>query len=85
MKKPLIQLMKEAGLEWPVGAKYAAQDKRSNEVIFYKKKPSKPEKGKDVWLYHTYDYGAVDRCYLDERCRKWRKALVTKEEYLGAD
>ena len=59
MKKPLIQLMKEAGLEWPKGAKYAAQDKRDYEVIFYAKKPGKPEKEGDVWFFNIDDYRAV--------------------------
>ena len=35
-KKHLIELMIEAGVEWPEGAEYAAQDKRFNKVNFYK-------------------------------------------------
>ena len=86
MKKPLSQLMKEAGLEWPKGAKYAAQDKRDYKVIFYAKKPGKPEKEGDVWFFHIDDYSAVYVSEpLQELCKKWRKTLITKEEYLGAD
>ena len=86
MKKPLIQLMKEAGLGWPEGANYAAQDKKDNKIVFYKKRPSKPNKDGDVWFFHDNEYFAV---YISEaqpeRCKKWRKTLITKEEYLGAD
>ena len=86
MKKPLIQLMKEAGLEWPEKANYAAQDKRDNKVIFYAKKPGKPEKDGDVWFFHIKECGVVAYSEpLQERCKKWRKTLITKEEYLGAD
>ena len=84
MKKPLIQLMKEAGLEWPAEANFAAQDKRNNEVHFYRNKPSNPPDNADIWLYQENDYTSVRRHKLSERCKKWRKTLITKEEYLGA-
>ena len=86
MKKPLIQLMKEAGLEWPAEANYAAQDKKDNKIIFYKKRPSKPNKDGDVWLFHDNEYFAVYASGpLQELCKKGRKTIITKEEYLGAD
>lgn len=85
MKKPLIQLMKEAGLEWPAEARFAAQDKRNNTVYFYINKPNAPEKEDDVWFYRTEECDLVDSYKLPERCKKWRKTLITKEEYLGAD
>ena len=85
MKKPLIQLMKEAGLEWPAEANFAAQDKRNNEVHFYKCRPGNPDNDDDVWLYHTNDHTSVCKHELPELCKKWRKTLITKDEYLGAD
>ena len=85
MKKPLIQLMKEAGLEWPAEANFAAQDKWRSTVYFYINRPTAPKKEDDVWSFHTDDGHSVDNCELSERCKKWRKTLITKEEYLGAD
>ena len=38
-KKHLIELMIEAGVKWPDGAEYAAQDKRDLYVWFYSEKP----------------------------------------------
>ena len=35
MRKQLIELMKEAGINWPEGAEYATQDKATNEVYFH--------------------------------------------------
>ena len=84
MKKPLIQLMKEAGLEWPEKANYAAQDKWCRAVYFYVHKPGVPKKGDHIWSYPSNDYYQVARYELSERCKKWRKTLITKEEYLGA-
>ena len=85
MKKPLIQLMKEAGLEWPAEANFAAQDKRNNTVCFYDNKPSAPEGEEDVWFYCTDECDSVASYNLSERCKKWSKTLITKEAYLGAD
>ena len=33
-KKHLIDLMLEAGVKWPDGAEYAAQDKKNNKVNY---------------------------------------------------
>lgn len=83
MKKPLIQLMKEAGLEWPAEANFAAQDKRTNKVHFYIGKPEEPDD--DLWFFHIDDYFSVYSYELPELCKEWDKTLITKEEYLGAD
>ena len=85
MKKPLIQLMKEAGLEWPAEANFAAQDKWCNAVYFYVYKPRAPKKEDNIWSYPENEGYSVDRYELPERCKKWRKTLITKEEYLGTD
>ena len=85
MKKPLIQLMKEAKLEWPAEANFAAQDKWCSTVYFYIHRPIAPEKEDDTWSYHEAEGYSVDNCRLPELCKKWRKTLITKEEYFGAD
>ena len=85
MKKPLIQLIKEAGLAWPEGANYAAQDKLDARVYFYKSKPCKASKGDIAWWYPYNELTSVSSALLPELCKKWRKTLITKEEYLGAD
>ncbi|MGI4260770.1 hypothetical protein ACR2VJ_27075 [Klebsiella pneumoniae] len=37
----LIDLMRQAGVQWPEGAEYAAQDACSNEVYFFSAEPTK--------------------------------------------
>lgn len=91
MKKPLIQLMKDAGVEWPEEADFAAQDKEDLKVYFYICHPVFPEKGYTVWAYSEDEWAVVvgglvrvRGIKLPELCKKWRKTLITKKEYLGA-
>ena len=83
-KKHLIELMIEAGVEWPEGAKYAAQDKDRLCVRFY-------EKGKP---FHNFGVNYWDSLggslirdlmtKLPSLCCNWHQTIVTKEQYKQA-
>ena len=81
-KKTLLELMVEAGVKWPEGAEYAAQDKRDSRVNFYK--DGKPEFyiGLSEWLANECaflgdEYGVL----LPSLCRNWHQTIVTREQY----
>lgn len=76
-KKHLIELMIEAGVEWPDGAEYAAQDKDCKKVHFYK---TKPLKGGDTY-WNASGCIAYSKIELDSICRNWHQTIVTREQY----
>ena len=79
-KKHLIELMIEAGVEWPDGAEYAAQDKDCQKVHFYKTKPLKS--GDTYWnASGCIAYSGIE---LDSLCRNWHQTIVTREQYAEA-
>ena len=80
-KKHLIELMIEAGVKWPDGAEYAAQDKRDNKVCFYVGKPCIPQ-GCD---YYKYTAGLIGGNFiLPSLCCNWHQTIVTREQYAEA-
>ena len=80
-KKHLIELMIEAGVKWPEGAEYAAQDKKDNWVQFYKAgKPNYPI-GFDVWMADNCIYMLINGIPLPALCRNWHQTIVTREQY----
>ena len=80
-KKHLIELMIEAGVKWPEGAEYAAQDKKDNWVQFYKDgKPNYPI-GFDVWMADNCTYMLNNDIPLPALCRNWHQTIVTREQY----
>ena len=79
-KKHLIELMIEAGVEWPDGAEYAAQDKDCKKVHFYK---TKPLKGGDTY-WNASGCIAYSGIELDSICRNWHQTIVTREQYAEA-
>ena len=80
-KKRLIELMIEAGVKWPDGAEYAAQDKRDNKVCFYVGKPCIPQ-GCD---YYKYTAGLIGGNFiLPSLCCNWHQTIVTREQYVEA-
>lgn len=83
MHKQLIELMKEARIEWPAEANYATQDKASNRVYFYVYYPV-VYKGAEVWIFcdEIRGWGSIE---LPKRCHKWSKTIVTKEQYFAED
>ena len=77
-KKHLIELMIEAGIKWPEGAEYAAQDKRSNKLYFFKNKPY-IAKGEE---HYRADDGVIGPpLLLPSLCRNWHQTIVTHEQY----
>ena len=83
-KKHLIELMIEAGVEWPEGAEYAAQDKDSLRVIFYEKGRPFLEFGAN---YRDSLGGSLIRglmIKLPSLCRNWHQTIVTREQYAEA-
>ena len=80
-KKHLIELMIEAGVKWPEGAEYAAQDKKDNWVQFYKGgKPNYPI-GFNVWMADNCAYMLSNGIPLPALCRSWHQTIVTREQY----
>ena len=86
-KKHLIELMIEAGVEWPEGAEYAAQDKSTKEVHFYK--GARPHLSKVIpcaW-YDCSDclwMGDLVSVSIESLCRNWHQTIVTREQYAEA-
>ena len=86
-KKHLIELMIEAGVKWPEGAEYAAQDKTTNDLCFYRSKPVHRARFKDEWRPSGFDIpdGLVGRrINLPSLCRNWHQTIVTREQYAEA-
>ena len=79
MRKQLLQLMKENNVEWPVGANYATQDKRDNLLLFHAHYP-KRQFDDNAWSLCP-DIWTTGFMALPERCKKWSKTIVTREEY----
>lgn len=89
-KKHLIELMIEAGVKWPDGAEYAAQDKNQdpagdnsdlvNIIAFYSSKPTK-RVDDQFWLG---DDDASKDIQLPFLCRNWHQTIVTREQYAEA-
>ena len=88
-KKHLIELMIEAGVKWPEGAEYAAQDNRDLYVWFYSEKPKLAGVNKGKWTSDVnYENGRkcriVDGEKLNEICCNWHQTIVTREQYAEA-
>jgi len=82
-KKHLIELMIEAGVKWPDGAEYAAQDKFNFCVNFYGAE-SKPNyrTGGDSWCDDNESWlGSAYGVILPSLCRNWHQTIVTREQY----
>lgn len=76
--KHLIELMIEARIEWPATAKYAAQDRSTNKVCFYKKNPE-IKTNDNTWSPNGYI--PLSAITLLSLCRDWRQTIVTREQY----
>ena len=83
-KKHLIELMIEAGVKWPEGAEYAAQDKDDKRVHFYKNGRPSCYSGDGQWMaddcIHMWDSFVV----IPSLCRNWHQTIVTREQYAEA-
>lgn len=81
-KKHLIELMIEAGVKWPKGAEYAAQDKKDNMVHFYKDAAPKLSSGWIEWMANEGAFiGREHGVLLPSLCRNWHQTIVTREQY----
>ena len=80
--KHLIELMIEAGVEWPEGAKYAAQDKDRLCVRFYEK--GKPYRNSGVNYWDSLGGSLIRDFKLPSLCRNWHQTIVTREQYAEA-
>ena len=80
-KKHLIELMIEAGVKWPEGAEYAAQDKKDNWVQFYKAGKPNYHIGFDVWMADNCIYMLINGIPLPALCHNWHQTIVTREQY----
>ena len=80
-KKHLIELMIEAGVKWPEGAEYAAQDKSDKMVHFYKL--GKPDywNGDCQWMADNCTHMSRNRISIPELCLNWNRTIVTREQY----
>ena len=81
-KKHLIELMIEAGVKWPEGAEYAAQDKRDLYVWFYTAMPKR--EGVNKWTSDTIPRESCDVVggkALPSICRNWHQTIVTRKQY----
>ena len=83
-KKHLIELMIEAGVKWPVGAEYAAQDKKNNKVHFYKNGKPNLCSGWNTWMADNCTFMSTNGFTLPFLCRNWHQTIVTREQYSEA-
>lgn len=74
----LINLMLQAGVEWPEGAKFAAQD-RSGFVYGYDEKPRRKWSG---WWPDCVINGGMGRHNV---LPNWHQTIITREQYQARD
>ena len=83
-KKHLIELMIEAGVEWPDDAEYAAQDRDTLKINFYRNgKPNYIVK-LNSWMADNCIYMYDNGIALQSLCRNWHQTIVTREQYAKA-
>ncbi|MGL4753505.1 MAG: hypothetical protein ACRCXB_14075 [Aeromonadaceae bacterium] len=73
----LIDLMRQAGVQWPEGAEYAAQDGSYLDVYFYSATPRR-DMGKEVWLAHSQLAG-VEPVELEELADDWETPIASAQ------
>lgn len=85
-KKHLIELMIEAGVKWPDGAEYAAQDKDTLKVNFYEDGKPIPGLSVGAWMISGSCrwIGSRFGIVLPSLCRNWHQTIVTREQYAEA-
>ena len=80
-KKHLIELMIEAGVKWPEGAEYAAQDKYNLCVRFYEKGKPLRSSGMNYWDSIGGSLIREMMVKLPKLCSDWHQSIVTREQY----
>jgi len=81
MAKTLIELMVEAGVQWPEGAKYAAQG-IDMFACFYAEKPEMQPGGTSWNGNSSYISGSLRK--LTSLCKGWNATIVTRDQYHAA-
>lgn len=74
----LIDLMRQAGVQWPEGAEYAAQDGGDKVLTFYLNVPMLRD---DVWSSGAVLLGMLQR--LPEVAEDWRE-YVTRDQWFSS-
>lgn len=77
----LIDLMRQAGVQWPEGAEYAAQDGSYLDVYFYLATPHR-DVGEEVWLARSQLPG-VEPVELEEQADDWATPIA-RAQWFGA-
>ena len=83
-KKHLIELMIEAGVKWPDGAEYAAQDKDDKKLHFYSDGIPNLKPATEFWAAYNCDHHVNEAVHLEVVCRNWHQTIVTREQYEDA-
>ena len=84
-KKHLIELMIEAGVKWPDGAEYAAQDKCDLKVNFYSNgEPDAAWGRRYEWMANNCHFLEEEGILLPSLCCNWDQTIVTREQYAEA-
>ena len=84
-KKHLIELMIEAGVKWPDGAEYAAQNKRDLMVNFYSNgEPDNADGRRYEWMANNCHFLEEEGILLPSLCRSWDQTIVAREQYAEA-
>lgn len=78
----LLELMLKEEVEWPVAAKFAAQDGDDSRVYFYVVIPTKSDLSDRYWI--TKDVSYAGRSKLSGLGDDWSTRIITREEYQAA-
>lgn len=70
----LIDLMRQAGVQWPEGAEYAAQDADDKAVMFYR---TPPRLQGEVWRSRDMLFGVLHR--MPEVADDWRVYVMRSQ------
>ena len=79
-KKHLIDLMIEAGVKWPEGAEYAAQDKTGEVCFFCDGKPDF-DSADSMWMAYECTFLNLFSINIDSVCSNYHQCIVSKSKY----
>ena len=79
-KKHLIELMIEAGVKWPEGAEYAAQDKTGEVCFFCDGKPDFDSSDK-MWMANGCTFLDLYSISIGSLCSNYHQCIVSKSKY----
>ena len=79
-KKHLIKLMIEAGVKWPEGAEYAAQDNTGEICFFCDGKPDFDSTDK-IWMAYRCTFLNWFSISISSVCSNYHQCIVSKSKY----